>query len=878
MALPPGVLTRALAFGRYHSADGYDDYVGMVGRITPSTAMLHVESGDVITDKPINFVIGPDGSVVVPGLVCSDSPGLFSLSNKPLTYTVEWPGLGLFAKHPPTKTFPLLSDEPGDTTDYETIMFVPEEQMALPFPSSVYEVKVSREDAEPGQPVVLSEDGTTLVFGQFSVDEPVEVDVPVTSVAGRIGDIVLTAADISGTFNDNQIPGSIARDTEVTTRVNDAVVGFVRASDVSAQVDSAIDGLATVATTGSYSDLGNKPVIPTTPGQVGAQPSGDYPTAAQVADTIATRVPYAAVGQNSGVASLDNTGKIPQAQLPAVALQDFLGVVGSQAAMLALVGQRGDWCTRSDKGTDWSLVAEPSSSVASWRERTYPQSPVTSVAGRVGAVTLSVSDIADSTTVGQNVVKAVDAAAARAAIGAGTSSFSGSYVDLSAKPAIPTTPADIGAQAAGDYATNTALTNAVATRVPTSSVGVSLGVASLDNAGKIPQAQLPAIALTEFLGAVSTQTAMLGLVGQRGDWCTRTDRGTDYQLIAEPSSSLASWRERTYPQSPVTSVAGRVGAVVLSADDVSDATAVGKSLVRAADASAARLAIGAADASSIRAVDVQIFTVDGTWTKPAGAKVVEVKAIGGGGGGGGGGLGLQSAAAVTTGGSGGGGAAAARAVITAATLPGTVAVTVGLGGFGGPARSGTAALTAGAGAQPGSGGNSSFGTFLSAPGGSRGNTGTTTTSAIGAGGIGQEAGGNGGASNNSTGGLTPTSTPAGASGGGGGGIIAGNAVRGLGGAAGAHLTYISATAGVGGAVGSPGTAGSDQPFVAAGVGGGGGGALQNGSTIGLPGGAGGKYGGGGGGGGAAWTDGTTPVTTGAGGNGGDGAVVVYTYF
>lgn len=112
-------------------------------------------------------------------------------------------------------------------------------------------------------------------------------------------------------------------------------------------------------------------------------------------------------------------------------------------------------------------------------------------------------------------------------------------------------------------------------------------------AGLIPQAQIPAIALTEFLGAVSTQAAMLALSGQRGDWCTRTDRGTDFQLIAEPSSTLANWRERTYPASPVSSVAGRLGAVTLSAVDVTDSTATGRSVLTATDGAAVRTVIGA---------------------------------------------------------------------------------------------------------------------------------------------------------------------------------------------------------------------------------------------------------------------------------------------
>lgn len=119
-------------------------------------------------------------------------------------------------------------------------------------------------------------------------------------------------------------------------------------------------------------------------------------------------------------ADLDGGGKILAAQIPAIALTDFLGAVGTQAAMLALTGQRGDWCTRTDRGTDWQLIAEPSSTLANWREKTYPASPVSSVNGRTGAVDTSSADITDATTVGRNVLKAADAAAARTAIGAGT--------------------------------------------------------------------------------------------------------------------------------------------------------------------------------------------------------------------------------------------------------------------------------------------------------------------------------------------------------------------------------------------------------------------------------------------------------------------------
>lgn len=118
--------------------------------------------------------------------------------------------------------------------------------------------------------------------------------------------------------------------------------------------------------------------------------------------------------------------------------------------------------------------------------------------------------------------------------------------------------------------------------------------ANLDESGKVPQAELPAIAVTDFLGNVASQTAMLALAGQRGDWCNRTDLGTEWQLIAEPSTALSSWMQKIYPASDVTSVHGRKGAVTTSSADITDATATGRELMKATDAIAARAAIDAA--------------------------------------------------------------------------------------------------------------------------------------------------------------------------------------------------------------------------------------------------------------------------------------------
>lgn len=87
--------------------------------------------------------------------------------------------------------------------------------------------------------------------------------------------------------------------------------------------------------------------------------------------------------------------------------------------------------------------------------------------------------------------------------------------------------------------------------------------------GVIPTAQIPAVAITEYLGSVANQSAMLALTGDRGDWCLRSDLSTTWVLSDDDSSLLASWIQLSYPTAPVTSVAGRTGVVTLSNTDIS---------------------------------------------------------------------------------------------------------------------------------------------------------------------------------------------------------------------------------------------------------------------------------------------------------------------
>ena len=89
--------------------------------------------------------------------------------------------------------------------------------------------------------------------------------------------------------------------------------------------------------------------------------------------------------------------------------------------------------------------------------------------------------------------------------------------------------------------------------------------------GKVPADQLPAIAISEFLGTVADEAAMLALTGQSGDWCVRVDTDSAWILSADDASVLANWIELGGGGAGgVVSVNDKTGAVSLGVQDMND--------------------------------------------------------------------------------------------------------------------------------------------------------------------------------------------------------------------------------------------------------------------------------------------------------------------
>jgi hypothetical protein len=192
----------------------------------------------------------------------------------------------------------------------------------------------------------------------------------------------------------------------------------------------------------------------------------------------------------------------------------------------------------------------------------------------------------------------------------------------------------------------------------------------------------------------------------------KTISGSNNTLTDLPAANVTGTFSSVTASGNITSTGGNVSAVDVAASG--DIT-VGDDLTVTDDAAIGGDLTVTGAGPYFRTIDVQFFTADGTWTKPANAKYSVAELMGGGGGGGGA---QTTAAGEASIGGGGGGGSYARKTFAAGGLGATEAVTVGAAGAAGAA-----------GANDGGGGGSSTFSTVTAVGGNGGVGGAAGSSA-----------------------------------------------------------------------------------------------------------------------------------------------------
>jgi hypothetical protein len=297
-------------------------------------------------------------------------------------------------------------------------------------------------------------------------------------------------------------------------------------------------------------------------------------------------------GAANGVASLDNGGKLPVNQLPAVAINDTW-VVNSNAAMTALSAQRGDTAIRPDLSRTYVLSTDNPGTLSDWVEMLSPTAGVSSVFGRTGPVIAAATDYTgyyvrhDATGQGLNATQQGNA---RSNLGLGTASVAN----------IGTGAADVSAGNHGHttYALKTGDAFSGAISFGTwlgNKIDLWGGYYGLGVSGSTFELNLPAGAVWSFrtggnpvwvidsngiLTSGQVPKARLTGVGTMINYdAPATGDASTSQGVIGTDSRLTNARAPTAHGHPAT--------------EINDSTATGRSLVKAADAAVARSITGA---------------------------------------------------------------------------------------------------------------------------------------------------------------------------------------------------------------------------------------------------------------------------------------------
>jgi hypothetical protein len=140
-------------------------------------------------------------------------------------------------------------------------------------------------------------------------------------------------------------------------------------------------------------------------------------------DDAGTAAALDAGTEEGNVPVLEGDGKLPPQVMPSIAVVDFLGVAEDEEEMLALEGEKGDWCVRDDLDKVFIITGDDPTQAEDWTAIAYPTPPVSSVAGKTGAVTLVLTDLSNLGAFGYTLALCANSSEAYSALGLGNMAF-----------------------------------------------------------------------------------------------------------------------------------------------------------------------------------------------------------------------------------------------------------------------------------------------------------------------------------------------------------------------------------------------------------------------------------------------------------------------
>ena len=529
----------------------------------------------------------------------------------------------------------------------------------------------------------------------------------VTSVNGETGAVVLNADEIAA-----GVTNKYTTQAEITKLAGIAIGAEVNVKSNYTETDPTSDAF-----------IRNKPTL----GSAAATDSGDYATAAQgvkadsalqsganVSELVndAGYVTAASAGgvtsvngkagivtldsSDVGLANVDNTsdaakpvstaqqtaldakadlvgGTVPESQLPSGVKTHYLGAVDTEAAMLALTGEKGDWCVRNDKFTSYVIVGADPSVVAGWKSVTNGGTTVVSVNGDIGVVSVTPANIGAATTAQGSLA---DTSLQPSDIGASVQGYDANIVvdasythtdnnfttsektklggiatgaevnvqadftesDVSSDAFILNKPTlgTAAATAATDYATSAQGTKADSAVQPSDNISTLTNDSGFisditsETIGDLSDVTLTSTSNGDILsynGAVWVNTAAPpadisgSSVGQLADVDTSTTLPITGQALVWNGTD-GEWQPGDVASdAPVDSVNGKTGTVVLDSDDIDDSSSTNKYVT-----AAQKLSIGTAVQPSD---NISTLTNDANFITASGAPVQTVNGASG---------------------------------------------------------------------------------------------------------------------------------------------------------------------------------------------------------------------------------------------------------